>query len=114
MKELEFSVEEVEEGRVVIAFRHDPLLERKGGILFGGFISLFFDVAMGVAVYTVNEGREQYTVTLTVDFLRKAKGEAYRVEGKVIKRGKNLVFVEGTMYADKDIVARARGIWMLV
>ena len=102
-----------EEGNVILEIKHDPVLEREGGILFGGVIALLFDATLGLTVFTVNDGEDQATVSLSVEYLKPAKSEKYVVEGKVVKKGKRIVFVEGTLGDGRDIFARAHGIWYI-
>ena len=113
LKVFNFRLKKADAGEVVLEVKHDPILEREGGILFGGIIALLFDVVMGLAVFTVNDKRDQATVSLSVDFLRPAKSDTYIFKGRVVKKGKTAVFVEGTLSDGEEIFARAHGIWYL-
>ena len=82
-------------------------------MLFGGVIALFFDAVMAAAVLTVNDRNDQATVTLSVDFLRPARGGKYIFDATVVKKGRNLVFVEGQLYSEGKLSARAKGMWII-
>ena len=110
---LRFRIVDLEAGKAVLEVEHDPLLEREGGMLFGGVIALLFDAVMGLSVFTVNDGGDQATVSLSIDFMRPARAEKYLVEGRVVRKGKRIVFVEGFLGDGKNLFARAHGVWYI-
>ncbi len=112
-RSLKFKVVEAKEGHVILEVKHDPMLEREGGMLFGGIIALLFDATMGLSVYTVRDGDDQATISLSIDFLKPARAERYLVEGHVVRRGRRIVFVEGSLSDGRDIFARAHGVWYI-
>ena len=108
----DFDIIEIKEGFVKIRVKHKDIMEREGKILFGGVIALLFDFVLGLTVSTVNEKEDQVTINLNIEFLRKAQSNEYIIEGRVVKKGKNVVFVEGFIKNDKTF-AKANGIWLL-
>lgn len=112
--DIKINIEKLENGNVVISFDHNENLERRGGILFGGFIALMFDFVLGMTVRTINEHSDQVTISLSIHFLNKAKSKRYFVEGKVVKKGRSIVFVEGFLYDEQNtLLAKAYGIWKI-
>ena len=110
----DFDILDISEGRIKIRVYHKEFMEREGGIVFGGIISMFFDFVMGAAVYTVNDKKDQATINLNIEFIRKARSEYYIFIGEVIKKGRNIVFAEGKMLDDKNsILAKSYGIWFI-
>lgn len=114
-KILKYEVLESKDGVFRLKVYHDELLERTSGFLFGGAIAMLFDLVMGMAVRTINKDKDQVTIHLSIEFLRKAKSEYYIFEGRVVKFGRNIVFVEGRMF-DKEgkLLAKASGEWFLI
>jgi uncharacterized protein (TIGR00369 family) len=73
------------------------------GVTHGGVIMSLADAAMANAVRTM--GSKTSTVDFTTSFLNAAPiGEIIRAEGKIIKRGRRLVFTEGNVYAGDKLV----------
>jgi len=115
LKFVDLDVLEVSEGRVLVRVRHSPLLEREGGFLFGGVIAMLFDGVLGLTVLTVNDVGDQATVNLSINFLRRAMAQEYIVEGRVIKKGRRLVFVEAELRSPEGtLFSKAHGVWALV
>ncbi len=82
-----------------------------GDVVHGGAIGTLADVAAMAAVWTgVEPGTASTgsTVSLTVDFLRAARGTAVTATGKVLRRGRSMSFCEVDV-ADGDgaLVAKA-------
>lgn len=86
-----------------------------GGIAHGGVLASLCDVALAGAVSTLME-KTQWCLTaqLDIEYMNPAfPGEIFAY-GKVIKRGKNLAFVEGGIeLKDKTVIARSHGIWII-
>lgn len=76
------------------------------GMAHGGFVYSLCDVAAGVAASRLN--RRGVTLSGNVYYLRPSKGAKLRVEGKVVKDGKTVVFVDTNVYDDKKVLT-ARG-----
>lgn len=86
------------------------------GVVHGGVYSTALDTAMGGAVVTtLKEGEVTATTSLYVEFLRPAKeGMQLTAEGRVVRRGRHLAFVEGSLKNDKGVeVGRAQGTWYI-
>ena len=95
-----FEVEYHEKGKVILKAE---LLEKALNmykIAHGGFLFGLGDTAMGYAAFTYHEKVE--TISATISYLKAAKGEYVKAEGRVVKSGKNIVFTEASIYNDKE------------
>lgn len=81
----------------------------KGGIVQGGIVTGWLDVAMATACLV--DGIEETTVAsleLKVTFLRPAHPGLYRSYGTVIRRGRSIGFMEAELRDAQDVlIARA-------
>lgn len=90
-----FSVKEIEPGRAVCQMRVEERHHNPMGTLHGGIYCDLADAAMGLAyAATLGEGESFTTVELKINFLRAVRQGAITAEGKVVKAGKTLGFVE--------------------
>lgn len=87
---------------------------RMGGILHGGAIVTALDQTMMLAVLTVNDGYDQATVELKVNFLEPGRAGPYTVAGRVVRRGRTLAVAEGEMREGDRVLAKALGTWYLI
>ena len=79
------------------------------GAFHGGVAYLLCDMACYAALLSVlSEGENAATHDLHVSMLRAAKlGERVVASAKVIKRGRNIAFMEATLHAGDKLLARA-------
>ena len=106
---LDFTIDTIEEGRVVFAvepreFHYNPI-----GVVHGGLAATLCDSAMGCAVHSTLPARTTYTtIELKVNYVRALTKETGRVlcEGKTIAVGGRIATAEaritdatGTLYA---------------
>lgn len=90
----------VEPGRVVLSQGFDPALLQQHGFLHGGVSGALLDTACGFAALTLMaQGAAVLTVEYKINFLAPAKGETFRIEGRVIRPGRTLMRTEGTALA---------------
>ena len=100
MAALGVTVEAVDPGRVVLEMPFDARYSQQHGFLHAGILTTALDSACGFAAFTVMEaGAEVLTVELKTSFLRPAAGTLFRLEGRVIRAGRTLVFTEGEAVA---------------
>ena len=88
---------------------------RTGGVLHGGAIMTVIDYTGGLATMTVNDGDDQVTQELKINFLEPMKNGPFRCVGRVIRAGRTAVVVEVEFY-DRDGVlgAKALGTWYIL
>ncbi|MGC9133228.1 MAG: PaaI family thioesterase [Nanopusillaceae archaeon] len=103
----------MEKDEIILSFSSKDYYYRKEGFLFGGFIELLFDFSLGFLVRLVNDKENQVTISLYIDFLNEAKGNKFYLKGKVMRKGSSIVFVEGLLYNEEKIFAKANGIWKI-
>src|SRR5262249_26690889 len=90
------SVEDLDDGRVRLSLPVRKHFLNEVGLVHGGVASLLLDGAMGRAIVrTLAEGEMCATVHLSVQFLAAAPMTTIRAEGRVVKRGRSVAFLEG-------------------
>ena len=80
-----------------------------GTIAQGGFITAWLDAAMAHAViHDTAHTQTVFSLEIKVSFYEKVGPGQGRVEGRVIRRGKRVAFLEGALYrADGKLAAEA-------
>jgi acyl-CoA thioesterase len=70
-----------------------------GTIAQGGFITAWLDAAMAHAViHDTGHAQTVFSLEIKVSFYEKVGPGEGRVEGRVIRRGKRVAFLEGALY----------------
>ena len=102
-------IEEAGDGRARVRFPARHELTIPGGFLQGGIQAAIIDEGMYVAVRTVLPADEEFTTAeLSVNYLRPAAGESFVCESEVVRKGRNLIYVEASLRDDQGrLVARA-------
>lgn len=78
------------------------------GIAHGGFIFGLGDVAMGVLA--IKKGKRAVTLDANIKYLKPGRGKKLFAQGKIIKDGDNIIFLEANIYNDEEIlVAKMTG-----
>ncbi len=100
-KLLGITVEEAEEGRVVVSCRKRDDLLQQTGTLHGGVIGALCEAAAGYAALTVlPETMSLIGIEYKVNFLRAITTDRVTAESRVIKRGRSLIVVEVEAFND--------------
>jgi uncharacterized protein (TIGR00369 family) len=99
----------VEPGEAVVEVQTGPEHFNLFGALHGGVLCSLVDSAMGIAhAATLGEGETFTTIDLQISFVRGVKIAHLTARGKVIKRGRNVSFVESEVYDDAGrLIAKA-------
>ncbi len=106
---------DIKEGEAVLSFPYKKELLRRGGILNGGIIMTAMDFTGGLAALTVNDGNDQVTQELKINFLEPMQKGPFKVIGKVIRKGKHTIVVEIDLYdAEGKLGAKAIGTWFIL
>ena len=87
-------VVEVKDGRSKIEIPYSERICRRGGVLHGGMIVTSMDYAGGLAVASINDGIDQVTQELKVNFFEPMYKGPFTVEAKVLRKGRTAVVVE--------------------
>jgi len=85
---------EVKDGKSKLEVPYSERICRRGGVLHGGMIMTSMDYAGGLAVASINDGIDQVTQELKVNFLEPMYKGPFTVEAKVLRKGRTAVVVE--------------------
>jgi uncharacterized protein (TIGR00369 family) len=104
-----FSLREIEPGRALFAMHVEERHHNPMGTLHGGIYCDIADAAMGMAyAATLGEGESFTTIELKINFLRAVREGPLTAEGKVVKAGSTLGYVECEVKdGDGKLVAKA-------
>jgi uncharacterized protein (TIGR00369 family) len=112
-KLMDFSIEEVGEGRVVFGCVPDESHYNPIGMVHGGLVCTLADTVLGCSVHSLLEAGVAYTsIDLNVSYLRPvyADGSKLRAIGTVTKMGRRVAFATAEILDAKDrVVATASG-----
>ncbi|MEX8194767.1 PaaI family thioesterase [Comamonas guangdongensis] len=90
----------VEPGLVDICLDWAPGLTQQHGFLHAGMVSTALDSACGYAGLTqMPADAAVLTIEFKINLLAPAKGQRFRMEGRVIKPGRTITVTEGRAYA---------------
>jgi uncharacterized protein (TIGR00369 family) len=110
-----FRVESVDTGSVQLSFPFSENVTRWGGIVHGGVVMTAMDNACGLAVMTVNPGKNQVTMEYKVNFLEPLVDGPFHVLGRVIRTGKTAIVAEGEIRDSKGVLcAKGIGTWLVL
>jgi uncharacterized protein (TIGR00369 family) len=108
-----FGVVKVDEGSVRMSFPFSENITRWGGMVHGGVGMMALDTACGMAVMTVNSGKNQVTIELKVNFLEPLTDGPFDVMGRVVRNGRTVVVAEGEIRDSKGVLcAKGMGTWL--
>jgi len=94
------SLAEIAPGRVVIALPWRQDLTQQHGFLHAGMVATALDSACGYAASTLMAADAGVlTIEYKINLLAPAQGEAFRMEGLVLKPGRTISVTEGRAYA---------------
>lgn len=90
-----FEAKEIVEGRATVTLAAGPQHANPMGTLHGGVLCDIADAAMGMAfASTLAAGESFTTVELKINFFRPVWEAHLKAEGKVVRRGRSLGYVE--------------------
>lgn len=99
--------------RTVFPMREE--ITRWGGIIHGGVVMAVLDTTIGMSIMTVNDGLDQYTVELKVNFLEPLREGPFTATGRVVRIGRSIAVGEGEVHDSKGrLCAKGMGTWFLV
>lgn len=86
------------------------------GYVAGGYLSVFADELLISAIGSViDEGEFATTAELKISFLKPVKKGRVQGQGKVLRKGRRVAFVEATIKNEKDeVVATVSSTWTVV
>src|SRR5580693_7477041 len=90
-----FEAKEAAEGRSVVTLAAGPQHANPMGTLHGGILCDVADAAMGIAfASTLAPGESFTTIELKINFFRPVWEAALKAEGKVVRRGSTVGYIE--------------------
>ncbi|HMD40153.1 MAG TPA: PaaI family thioesterase [Candidatus Acidoferrum sp.] len=104
-----FEVKEFADGRAVVTLAAGPQHANPMGTLHGGILCDIADAAMGIAFASTLAPDESFTtIELKINFFRPVWTALLKAEGKVIRRGSTVGYVECEITDEKErLVAKA-------
>ena len=103
MQTLGARLEKLEPGAVDIGLAWDRSLTQQHEFLHAGVVSTALDSACGYAAFSLMpEDAAVLTIEFKINLLAPAKGERFRMEGRVLKPGRTITVCEGRAYALQD------------
>jgi uncharacterized protein (TIGR00369 family) len=86
------------------------------GYVSGGYLTVFADELLGSAIGSVlDEGELATTAELKISFLKPVAKGLVRGEGRVLRKGKRVAFIEATLKnAQDEVVATVSSTWTVV
>ncbi|MCY7271063.1 MAG: PaaI family thioesterase [Sphingomonas bacterium] len=96
-------------GTIEIGFTADERFTNPGGTVQGGFLAAMLDDTQAPALFAMTDGKVYApTIDFNVAFIKAARPGAFIGKGRVINRGKTIVFTEAELFDETgDLVARA-------
>ena len=90
----------LEPGAVDIELPWAPGLTQQHGFLHAGMVATALDSACGYAGFTLmGQDAAVLTIEFKINLLAPARGERFRMEGRVIKPGRTITVCEGRAFA---------------
>jgi uncharacterized protein (TIGR00369 family) len=90
-----FEAKEIADGRAIVTLTAGPQHANPMGTLHGGILCDIADAAMGMAfASTLAPGESFTTVELKINFFRPVWKASLKAEGKVVRRGRSLGYLE--------------------
>lgn len=100
MQTLGAELARVEPGAVDICFDWAPGLTQQHGFVHAGMVSTALDSACGYAGLTrMPADAAVLTIEFKINLLAPARGQRFRMEGRVVKAGRTITVAEGRAYA---------------
>jgi uncharacterized protein (TIGR00369 family) len=104
-----FEAKEIGDGRATVTLSAGPQHANPMGTLHGGILCDIADAAMGMAfASTLGSGESFTTVELKINFFRPVWEAQLKAESRVVRRGRNLGYVECEITDDSGrLIAKA-------
>lgn len=111
-----FEAREISDGRAVVTLVAGPQHANSMGTLHGGVLCDISDAAMGMAfASTLAAGESFTTVELKINFFRPVWQAQLRAEGKVVRRGGTVGYIECEIVDESgQLVAKASSTCMVL
>ncbi len=102
----------VEDGPELIGFLAEDIHRNLNGVVQGGMLMTLADRGMGRIARKANGDGPVATVHFSYDFLGAGKlGTFIALHPVLIKETRSLIFMEGSVISEGDVIGRANGVW---
>jgi len=102
---LGFHLDSLDDGCSQLSLAFQPQLGNSRGDVHGGTVATIVDAAMSQAVRSlVDAAMGVATMTMNLNYLAPARGKI-TCKGKVIKRGRSIMYTEAEVYGEDDVLA---------
>ncbi len=109
------SIDKIGDGTVQLSFAYNPEIGRVGRMVHGGIAMYVLDTAGGLAVMTKNQGVDQLTLELKVNFLEPMRKSPFKAVGKVVRAGRTTAVADAELVdAEGHLCAKALGTWYMI
>ena len=116
-RHLGYRIDDLTPDRAVVVLPFRNQLTTLDDIVHGGVLAALVDATSSAAAWSgaeVSDNARGATVTLSIDFVRMARGSELRAEGRVIRRGANLCFCLVDITDESgEVVAAGRAVYKL-
>src|SRR5260370_24172477 len=111
-----FEAKEIADGRATVMLAAGPQHANPMGTRHGGVLCDIDDAAMGIAFASTLAQEESFTtVELKINFFRPVWQARLKAEGKVVRRGRTIGYVEWTITDEESrLVAKAASTCMVL
>jgi uncharacterized protein (TIGR00369 family) len=100
MRTIGATLSAVEPGRAVIELPWAQPLTQQHGFLHAGMVATAMDSACGYAAFSLmNADAAVLTIEYKINLMAPAKGERFRMEGRVVKPGRTITVADCRAYA---------------
>jgi uncharacterized protein (TIGR00369 family) len=85
------------------------------GVLHGGMLMTFADLALGQAAWDLTDHANVVTLSMQSQFLKTARiGDAVEVAPKLLRRTRSLLFLRGDFEVAGEVIYTASSIWKIL
>ena len=107
---LKLEVDDIEPDRAKLSLPFDESVATYADVVHGGAVASLIDVAATAAAWSaaeITDSPRGATVSLTVDYLRAARGKRLTASARVTRRGSSLCFCDVEVHdSDGELVAK--------
>jgi uncharacterized protein (TIGR00369 family) len=104
-----------EPGSRCFAFRVDERHVNRRGVVHGGMMLTFADLALGAAAWDLTDRAPCVTLGMQTQFLKPARiGDIVEVQPQLLRRTRALLFIRGDFLVDGEPVFTATSVWKLL
>jgi acyl-CoA thioesterase len=108
VKQMGFTVEEAEPGRVVLKMHVKPHHKQVHGVVHGGVLATLADTAGGMATHTTGlDTPRSATIEMKINYLEAVDHGDVIAEARVVRRGRHIAVIDCDVHNDRRLVAKA-------